>query len=129
MDDGIAKVSRSRFDPLRPLSVKFADELGSSEGAVDLGGPTKEFLRLAVQEAFPTNVFMGTASNKVIALNQEGKCSIVASIANACVQSLYPSESIYFLPLFQDIILDSLWPCYAYIIYVCIVLLCCIVFC
>ena len=58
-------------------SVKFADELGSSEGAVDLGGPTREFLRLAVQEAFSTNDFVGTTSSKVIVINQEGNlCSI-----------------------------------------------------
>ena len=75
LEDGIAKMSRSRFEPSRPLSVKFADELGSSEGAVDLGGPTREFLRLAVQEGLSTNAFMGTASSKVIVLNQEGKCS------------------------------------------------------
>ena len=75
LEDGIAKMSRSRFDPSRPLSVKFADELGSSEGAVDLGGPTREFLRLAVQEAFSTNTFIGTASSKVIVINQEGKWS------------------------------------------------------
>ena len=43
LEDGIAKMSRSRFDPTRPLSVKFADELGSSEGAIDLGGSTREF--------------------------------------------------------------------------------------
>ena len=48
LEDGIAKMSRSRFDPSQPLSVKFANELGSSERAVDLGGPTREFLRLAV---------------------------------------------------------------------------------
>lgn len=81
MEDGIAKMSRSKFDPSRPLSVKFADELGSSEGAVDLGGPTREFLRLAVQEAFSTNAFIGTASSKVIVINQEGKCSNPENIA------------------------------------------------
>ena len=58
--NGIAKMDRAKFDPSRPLSVKFADELGSSEGAVDLGGPTREFLRLAVREAFSSNAFWGT---------------------------------------------------------------------
>ena len=72
LEDGIAKMSRSRFDPTRPLSVKFADELGSSEGAVDLGGPTTAFFRLAIAEAFSSNAFVGTASSKVIVINQEG---------------------------------------------------------
>ena len=72
-EDGIAKMDRAKFDPSRPLSVKFADELGSSEGAVDLGGPTREFLRLAVREAFSSNAFWGTSTSKVIVLNQEGR--------------------------------------------------------
>lgn len=72
-DDGLAKMSRSRFDPSMPLSVKFADEMGSSEGAVDLGGPTREFLRLAIEEAFSSNAFVEVSSGKVIVVNQEGK--------------------------------------------------------
>lgn len=72
-EDGISKMDRAKFDPSCPLSVKFADELGSSEGAVDLGGPTREFLRLAVREAFSSNVFWGTSTSKVIVLNQEGR--------------------------------------------------------
>jgi hypothetical protein len=74
LEDGIAKMSRSRFDPSRPLSVRFADQLGSSEGAVDLGGLTREFLRLAIQEAFSTNAFIGTATSKVLMLHQNS-CS------------------------------------------------------
>jgi hypothetical protein len=34
--DGIKKIGRPGFQASLPLSVKFADELGSSEGAVDL---------------------------------------------------------------------------------------------
>ena len=34
---------RASFVPSRRLSVKFADDVGQSEGAVDLGGPTQEF--------------------------------------------------------------------------------------
>jgi hypothetical protein len=58
--------------------------LGSSEGAVDLGGPTREFLRLAIQEAFSTNAFIGTATSKVIVINQEGKCSYQENIVIVC---------------------------------------------
>ena len=71
--DGVSNMARAKFEPSRPLSVKFADELGSSEGAVDLGRPTREFLHLAVREAFQTNAFSGAPTNKVIVLNQEGK--------------------------------------------------------
>ncbi|XP_046852630.1 G2/M phase-specific E3 ubiquitin-protein ligase-like [Xenia sp. Carnegie-2017] len=51
----------------------FADEIGSSEGAVDLGGPTREFLRLAVSGAFSSNAFLGLPSKKVLVMNQEAK--------------------------------------------------------
>ena len=72
-EDGITKIARAKFEPSHPLSVRFADELGFSEGAVDLGGPTREFLRLAVREALTTNAFSGTSTSKVIVLNQEGR--------------------------------------------------------
>ena len=36
----------------RALSVKFSDDCGGSEGAVDLGGLTRECLRLAIRELF-----------------------------------------------------------------------------
>ena len=31
------------------MSVKFTDDIGNSEGAVDLGGPMKEFFTLVLQ--------------------------------------------------------------------------------
>ncbi|XP_046844585.1 G2/M phase-specific E3 ubiquitin-protein ligase-like [Xenia sp. Carnegie-2017] len=72
-EDGIAKLGKKKFDPSRPLSVMFADEIGSSEGAVDLGGPTREFLRLAVSGAFSSKAFLGLPSKKVLVMNQEAK--------------------------------------------------------
>jgi hypothetical protein len=70
-EDGINKMARSKFEPLWPLSVKFAHEMGASEGAVDLGGLTREFLPLAIQEAFSMNAFRGSTTSKVIVINQE----------------------------------------------------------
>ena len=99
LEDGIAKMSRSRFDASRPLSVKFADELGSSEGAVDLGGPTREFLRLAVQEAFSTNAFIGTASSKVI---------VIKWVVNKTLQHILRfCSSAKILPLFFVFVGDA----------------------
>lgn len=71
--DGINKISRPDFVPSHPVSVKFADELGKSEGAVDLGGPALEFFRLALSQMFSGNAFSGPADSKVLVLNQEGK--------------------------------------------------------
>ena len=64
----------------RALSVKFSDDCGGSEGAVDLGRPTREFLRLAIRELFTSlEVFTGGDKSKVIILNSEG---------NYCPQSV-----------------------------------------
>lgn len=45
--------------PSHPLSGKFADEFGKSEGAVDQGGPTREFLRLAISQMFDSSKLFG----------------------------------------------------------------------
>ena len=66
--DGINKMSRSRFVPSDPLSVKLDNELSTSEG----GGPTQEFLALAISQMYSTTAFGGPPSSKVLVLNQEG---------------------------------------------------------
>ena len=74
LDDGLKKLKKTSFVASRALSVKFSDDCGGSEGAVDLGGPTREFLRLAIRELFTSSgVFTGGDNSKVITLNSEGK--------------------------------------------------------
>ena len=41
-------LTRRRFSPGNKISVRFSDDFGRSEGAVDLGGPTREFLTLVI---------------------------------------------------------------------------------
>ncbi|KAI3372541.1 hypothetical protein L3Q82_023019, partial [Scortum barcoo] len=49
--DGASRaMSRSNFSPEKKVDVKFTDDYGISEGAVDNGGPTQEFFRLSLQE-------------------------------------------------------------------------------
>lgn len=77
LQDGLKKLNKSSFLPSRPLSVKFSDDRGTSEGAVDLGGPTREFLRLSVAELFQSSgIFAGDDFSKVIILNSEGMFSL-----------------------------------------------------
>ena len=53
--------------------MKFADDQGNSEGAVDTGGPTREFFRLAVNNLFTkVSVFQGPDRNKVLVHNIQG---------------------------------------------------------
>ena len=41
-------LTRKSFSPGNKISVRFSDDSGRSEGAVDLGGPTLEFLTLVI---------------------------------------------------------------------------------
>ena len=71
--DGLQRIARPTFAPSAPISVKFPDEFGQSEGAVDLGGPTREYLRLALRQIYDSsNLFAGPQNSKVFILNQEG---------------------------------------------------------
>ena len=40
LEDAVAKIQKKKFNPKFPISIKFADDEGNSEGAVDTGGPT-----------------------------------------------------------------------------------------
>ena len=49
--DTCRQLLRKRFSPNNRISIKFTDNKGNSEGAVDVGGPKREFLRLVVKAA------------------------------------------------------------------------------
>ncbi len=72
-NDGLEKIKRAKFNVSHSLSVKFADGSGQSEGAVDRGGPTREFLRLAIRQMFDSKMFGGTDRNKVFLFDQESE--------------------------------------------------------
>ena len=60
--DTCRQLQRKRFSPKNRISVKFAKNEGRSEGAVDVGGPKREFLRLVVKAANEdSGVFVGPA--------------------------------------------------------------------
>ena len=45
--------NRKSFSPTYKMPVKFTDDIGNSEGAVDLGGPKRELLTLLVVQTCP----------------------------------------------------------------------------
>ena len=58
-------VCRTKFDPKVVISVKFADDDSSSEGAVDAGGPRREFLRLLIKAANEQSwIFQGNLNQR-----------------------------------------------------------------
>lgn len=64
---------RRRFDPAAKLDVIFVDEDGSGEGAVDEGGPTREYLRLLMRAIHRSNVFEGHENDRHLALDTSGQ--------------------------------------------------------
>ena len=73
-EDTVRYVNRKRFDPKAAISVKFADDDGTSEGAVDLGGPRREFLRLLLREANSySGIFHGPEDRRVLMANFQGR--------------------------------------------------------
>lgn len=72
--DGASRaLSRPNFAPEKKVDVKFTDDHGTSEGAVDNGGPTREFFRLCLHEIKDKiGIFEGPANAKVLTCNSKG---------------------------------------------------------
>ena len=62
-------LNRKSFSPEKKLSVKFTDDIGQSEGAVDLGGPAREFFTLITEWLVNSRLFFGEATTKFLSLN------------------------------------------------------------
>ncbi|CAL8237336.1 unnamed protein product, partial [Arctogadus glacialis] len=69
LDGAIRGFKRISFDPTHRISVRFSDDKGTSEEAVDLGGPRREFLRLLTEALAQSSVFEGTEGNLNLALD------------------------------------------------------------
>ena len=64
--------------------MKFADSKGNSEGAVDIGGPEREFLRMAVKAAnLDSGIFVRPETCRSLFRNSVGTYSC------HCLQSIY----------------------------------------
>ena len=72
--DSCRFLQRKKFNPLLPISVRFADDQGTSEGAVDAGGPRREFLRLLLKAChLHSGIFCGSEHHRVLFLNFDGR--------------------------------------------------------
>jgi hypothetical protein len=73
-EDASRHLLRKKFDPKAIISVKFADDDGNSEGAIDAGGPRREFLRLLIKDANEhAGLFYGKLDQRVLFPNAAGK--------------------------------------------------------
>ena len=62
-------LKRKSFSPDNKVSVKFTDDSGTSEGAVELGGPKREFFTLVLEWIVNSQLFCGTEKNKFLSCN------------------------------------------------------------
>ena len=73
LDGALRALLRKRYDPQSRVSVKFADDFGQSERAVDAGGPAREFFRLVVEQVVCSSIFAGTSHCKYLTYCNNGK--------------------------------------------------------
>ncbi|XP_038569016.1 pollen-specific leucine-rich repeat extensin-like protein 1 [Micropterus salmoides] len=60
---------RPAFNPQSKLDIVFIDEDGQGEGAIDDGGPTREFCRLLMQQLQEHQIFEGPLEARTLALD------------------------------------------------------------
>lgn len=58
LETTLRAMTRRSFNPSRRMNVVFVDSCGTGEGAVDDGGPTREFVRLLMK--FNSKCFAGS---------------------------------------------------------------------
>lgn len=68
-------LTRKSFTPCNKMSIRFSDDSGKSEGAVDLGGPTREFLILVLEWLANSHLFCGPKQAKFLSCNASGLAS------------------------------------------------------
>jgi len=64
-------VLRKSFSPKHKVSVKFTDDIGNSEGAVDLGGPMREYFTLMIQWMMESQLFCGLEHQRFLSFQHK----------------------------------------------------------
>ncbi|XP_038158564.1 G2/M phase-specific E3 ubiquitin-protein ligase-like isoform X2 [Cyprinodon tularosa] len=69
LDGAIRGFKRISYNPHYSMNVKFSDDFGKNEEAIDLGGPRREFLRLLIEALSMSPMFEGPEECKHLAMN------------------------------------------------------------
>ncbi|XP_034073724.1 uncharacterized protein LOC117547245 [Gymnodraco acuticeps] len=72
LDGAFRSFNRATYDPNATMNIKFSDDLGRNEEAVDLGGPRREFLRLLMEALMMCSMFEGSEYSQNLALDIPG---------------------------------------------------------
>ncbi|XP_049457547.1 G2/M phase-specific E3 ubiquitin-protein ligase-like [Epinephelus fuscoguttatus] len=95
------------FNPEAKLDVVFVDEDGNGEGAVDEGGPTREYLRLLMRAIHQSNIFEGHEKDRQLSLDtqalQTNLYTWVAKMIAVCVVHGGVGPHFFSERLFQQI--------------------------
>ncbi|XP_049898937.1 G2/M phase-specific E3 ubiquitin-protein ligase-like [Epinephelus moara] len=98
---------RRNFNPEAKLDVVFVDEDGNGEGAVDEGGPTREYLRLLMRAIHQSNIFEGHEKDRQLSLDtqalQTNLYTWVAKMIAVCVVHGGVGPHFFSERLFQQI--------------------------
>ncbi|XP_049913667.1 uncharacterized protein LOC126398392 isoform X2 [Epinephelus moara] len=98
---------RRNFNPEAKLNVVFVDEDGNGEGAVDEGGPTREYLRLLMRAIHQSNIFEGHEKDRQLSLDtqalQTNLYTWVAKMIAVCVVHGGVGPHFFSERLFQQI--------------------------
>lgn len=84
LDGALRGFRRATYSPNKRMSVKFSDDMGKLEEAVDLGGPRREFLRLLMHSLEQSPMFEGAEGVKNLALSSKGKLYFKDQLKTSC---------------------------------------------
>lgn len=87
-DGALRGFRRSSFDPTYSLMVKFTDDAGMTEEALDSGGPTREFLTLLMDTIKTRRIFEGKDNAKYLSFDSKGNTFVTFL---QCCKSLCPN--------------------------------------
>lgn len=86
LDGAIRGFRRLSYDPNKMMSIKFSDDRGTKEEAVDLGGPRREFLRLLMEALAESDIFEGPKGHLNLALSSSGV--YICILCKTCVMGV-----------------------------------------
>lgn len=72
LDGAIRGFTRVSYNPHNRMVIRFSDDKGRYEEAIDLGGPRREFLRLLLAALMHSSMFEGKEGNLNLALDSQG---------------------------------------------------------
>ncbi|XP_049926259.1 G2/M phase-specific E3 ubiquitin-protein ligase-like [Epinephelus moara] len=70
-DGALRGFKRSTYDPTYAMMVRFTDDVGQMEEALDTGGPTREFLTLLIDAVKTRRVFEGKDNAKYLSFDSK----------------------------------------------------------